>query len=288
MSTEFINEADIASIDAARILLEAKHKTDEIEVIEKIVEVKSENPKPSDGYLSESDYQRKHGSLDGFKSKEQFDKDGSFFRKIEAQNKKIDELIEFNKQTLDHAKKVEKAAKEQALKDLQLQKIEAIKLGDLNGVNEVERQSEAIKEELSVAQQSPVVPLSEEAKAFKQRNTWLSGTSSEDLLMQEEALLVLNQLKRLSPDISEDAVIQKIEAKVKLNFPHRFENPNKSQVQLTTTSTVSNTISTSDSLGDRLTAQQKEFVKKARSYGSKLTNEEYAKQLELTGDLVNG
>jgi hypothetical protein len=38
-------------------------------------------------------------------------------------------------------------------------------------------------------------------------------------------------------------------------------------------------------LAGRLSTQQKNFVKTAAVYGSKLTEEDYAKQLQITGDL---
>jgi hypothetical protein len=68
--------------------------------------------------------------------------------------------------------------------------------------------------------------------------------------------------------------------------PERFENPNKSKpIAVTKGSTVQST--GKQGLAVRLTDKQRDFLKQAQAQGVKMTAEEYAKQLDMTGDLKN-
>jgi len=243
------------------------------------------------GYMDRETYIRKHGSDEGYKDKETFDRDGSFFKKIEAQNRKIDELIEFNRQSIEHGRKVEKAAYEKALRDLQIEKIELIKNADAEGVIALEQRAEVVKEQIKEFEKP--IPINEtnnqvldaESIYFKERNSsWINGSSEEDKRMQAMSRAVISYLQETEPNISSKDAVDRIENELKEKFPKRFENQYKDKPALITLSTTDRNNKKSDLIG-KLTQQQKDFVKKAKKYGSKLTEEEYAKQLELTGDL---
>lgn len=269
---------------------EPKKVETKAEVVEEIKEeiVEEKKVEKNDGYMNEDQYLKKHGSLDGFKSKDKFEADGSFFRKIEAQNKKIDELLEFNRKAMEHSQKVEKAAYEKALRDLQVEKLEHVKNADVNAVIEIEKRTEVVKEQIKQFE-APIAPetkpLSSNEAAFKERNKdWLSGTSTEDMKMVALAQSALVYLQKTDPNIDEALAIKYIEDEVKAKFPSRFKNENQDKPSLVSSSTARREDS-KDSMISRLTKQQKDFYKQAKQYGSKLTEEQYAKQLALTGDL---
>lgn len=258
------------------------------EALEEIKETVKEDTKPvkSDGYMNEEQYLKKHGSLDGFKSKDKFDADGSFFEKIAAQNKKIDELLEFNKQAMEAANLAKKAGYEQALRDIQLKKMDAIREADVDQVMVLEQKADAVNEQLKTYNDTQVstAPVdSEIVKDFKSRHAgWLNSTSQEDAVMQAAAAAELHIIMKTNPNTSEEAAIQQIESELARRFPSRFKNENKSLPALNTQSTVGRE---ETSLTSKLTQKQKDFLKQAKRYGSKLTEEEYAKQLELTGQI---
>lgn len=260
------------------------------EVTEVSKEVKEES-KDVKGYMDRDTYIKKHGSDEGFKDKDQFDRDGSFFKKIEAQNKKIDELLEFNRQSIEHGRKVEKAAYEKALRDLQMEKIELIRNADAEGVLALEQRTEVVREQIREIEK-PVVPvqtpstMDSESIAFKERNAaWINGTNEEDKKMQAMSRAVITYLQETEPNISSHDAIIRIESELKEKFPGRFESQYKDKPSLVGHSTAGKESDRKAVLINKLTKQQKDFVKKARDYGSKLTEEEYAKQLVLTGDL---
>ena len=220
------------------------------------------------------------------KTPEQFVKDGSFFRKIDSLNKKIDELADFNRQTLEHNKKLEKASYEKALRDLQMQKLDAIRNGDVDNVLTIEKQAEAMQAHINQqATPAPAAPdLSKEVVDFRTKHQdWITGTSAEDKRMQVMTQKIIEFLNETSPGISEAEGIKEIEKRLKVEFPSRFSNPNQSNASLTAESTTSKN-KEQDYTG-LLSDRQKEFYKNAKKYGSKLTLKEYVNQLRLTGDL---
>jgi len=255
------------------------------------LEVKKEENKEHKGHMDRETYIRKYGSDEGYKDKETFDRDGSFFKKIEAQNRKIDELIEFNRQSIEHGRKVEKAAYEKALRDLQMEKIELIRNADAEGVIALEQRAELVKEQIKEFEKPVMTPetqqqqLDADSLSFQERNSsWIKGTTTEDKQMQAMTRAVISYLQETEPNISSKDAIERIENELKEKFPKRFDNQYKDKPSLVGSSTTDRNDRKSGLVG-KLTKQQKEFVRKAKEYGSKLTEEEYAKQLALTGEL---
>jgi hypothetical protein len=271
-----------------------KQAQEELKVVKeeiKDVEIEQSDSKVEQkGYMDRETYIKKYGSDEGFKDKDQFDRDGSFFKKIEAQNRKIEELIEFNRQAVEYGRKADKAGYEKALRDLQIEKINLIKNADAEGVLRVEQQTEVVKEQIKefekpiLRQPEPV--MDSESIAFRERNAeWINGSSLEDKKMQAMTRAVITYLQETEPNISSKDAVARIESELKEKFPNRYPSEYKDRPSLVGTSTTSSKEGKKSNLTNRLTQQQKDFVRKAQEYGSKLTQEEYAKQLALTGDL---
>lgn len=226
------------------------------------------------------------------KTPEEFVKDGSFFKKIKEQNKTIDELKAVVKDLADHNTKVEKAAYDRAVADLKRAKETAVLEADLIKVRALEAREEQLKAEQSAPK--PVVneapKLTQELLDFQERNkSWFNRQTDENDEMVDAADFIANkiatQLKQRGLTMSQGEQLALVEKRIKEFYPKRFENENQDKKPLVVRSSTSTGGNASSGLADRLTAQQKDFVKKARTYGSKLTNEEYAKQLQLRGDL---
>lgn len=223
------------------------------------------------------------------KSPEQFVKDGSFFKKIEAQNKKIEELTSAVKQSLDHNSKLEKAAYAKALKDLESKKEDAILNGDLIKVRAIDVEQKAVHERMSSVP-APLKPeLSQDLLDFQERNKeWFNKNSEENIEMLEAADFIDRrigaQLAAKGQRISQAEHLKLVEDKIRKLYSHRFENVEQKKASLTSRSTTSDH-TTSKGLASRLTDQQRNLVRIARSTGSKMTEETYAKQLQLTGSL---
>lgn len=224
------------------------------------------------------------------KSAEQFVKDGSFFKKIESQNKKIDELIGLVKENDTRAAKLEKAAYDKAMADITAARDRAIVAGDLPKVRALEAEKAAKAKDAApiIAKTENEAPkLTQDLLDFQERNKdWFNHQTPENRKMVAAADFIDKYIGKEAHEkgitLSQKEHLELVEKEMKERFPAHFETKQpKPQIR----SSGSSSESSGSKLADRLTKQQKEFVTKARTYGSKLTNEEYARQLKLTGDL---
>lgn len=224
------------------------------------------------------------------KTAEQFIRDGSFFKKIDEQKKEISELKSMVKQQLDHNRKVEQAAYEKALKDLQIAKYQAIQEGDVDTYNKVENQTKIVEQQLEQVKPAEPTPpgRSPELQAFLDNNkSWFNLETPENRRMAAMANSVfqieLEEANRTGRQINEAELLKKVEAEIKDTFKHRFENANQKKPSLVTKGTVGSGQATKESISG-LTKQQQEFIRKAKQIDPSFTADKYIKQLKLTGD----
>jgi hypothetical protein len=267
---------------------------------EKVIEEVTASVEPSDDsdpFLEEAIKSGFDPKYDGpnKKTAEQFVKDGSYYAKIAAQNKKIDELKNLVQQSLNHSTKLEKAAYDKALNDLKRDRDRAVLEADLNKVHALDAEYQIkskeiapINERLAEADQPQIT---QDLLDFQERNKdWFNNQSDENAEMVEAADFIDKrialQLRQQGKTISQGEHLKLVEEKIQKLYRHRFVNENQEKPSLTTKSTVGTSgKSSEDKLVGRLTERQLQFVKQARTYGSKLTNAEYARQLQVTGDL---
>lgn len=188
------------------------------------LEEKSQGKKPESNEFYE-DLAKSYGwNPDGKKSAEEYikfalDKFPKRGDALSAQNKKIeakDSELSQMKMVLDQLandmKKSKEVAYQQALADLQAQKREAISLGDVERVEQIEKETN----NLNGVQQPPEV-----VQEFKARNAeWLEGVNPQDLEMQAYAHQIDNALmsKRLPPEQHMKKLDEAMRAKFKAYF----------------------------------------------------------------------
>jgi len=255
----------------------------------KDVEVKEEIKDEVDPVLAEAISMGYDPNYSGANKKtpEQFVRDGSFFRKIDAQKKELQELKGMMKQQIEHTRKVEKAAAEKALRETQQEKIARVNEGDVEGYKIAEQKEAAIREQMQ-ATQPPVPETPDEIKEWAKTNeTWFNMNSKENTRMANAA----DALFRLSEQEASDEGVTRttkehlkfVDERMKTLFPTKFSNPNKERPAAVGKSTVSS--GKKLDLSSKLTDRQRQYVKQAREHGLDLSYEEYANQLKLTGDL---
>lgn len=242
------------------------------------------------GWTSKQEWVESGKDPKAWKTADQYVKDGSFFKKIDAQKKEIQELKNLMKQQIEHNKKVEKAAYEKALKEVQQEKLQKVSEGDTEGFRLAEQKEEALKEQFTQPTETQQAPeLTDEVKSFVDRNkSWFNMNTEENAEMARAADLIDKfideQAKQKGKTLTQTEQLSMVEERIKKLYPHRFENPN-----LKKPSTVAK--STSGYSGDnkgitaKLTKRQLDYVKQAQRHGLNISVEEYAKQLKLTGDL---
>jgi hypothetical protein len=112
------------------------------------------------GYLSEEEYKAKHGSLEGFKSPEQFNKYGEAWNEVSTviknmqkqlseRDKAIESLVKYNE-------RVEERAAQRARQELEQQLADAKRVGDVQAVEELTKEKAKLEFHTyqSVAQQA--------------------------------------------------------------------------------------------------------------------------------------
>lgn len=230
------------------------------------------------------------------KSPKEFIRDGSFFRKIEAQNKKIDDLLHVIKGLDDHTQKLSKAnaekerqGYEKALKELTVKRSEAVQEGDIHKFHAAEAELADLNRNKPLPApttgQETLQP-SEDMKDWAKENESWFNNKPENKRMVREADGLFTLEKEDNPNLSDIEILKIVKEKIQVLHPERFENLNKSKPVAVTKSSIARS-TVSSGLESKLTDRQLNFYKSAKAAGSKMTIQDYAKQLEITGDLKN-
>jgi len=223
-------------------------------------------------------------------SAKEFVERGSFFRKIDAQNKKIDELLGVVKGLSEHNSKVATASYQKGIEDAMARRREAVEIGDVQAFNKAEldiKQLEAVKPVGNPpANQGQNVVTQEMLDWVEENKGWFNNSSKENERMVKEADGLFYLEAQDNPHKSQKEILAVVKSKIEALHPEKFENPNKSKPIAVTRAGTSGT-ATKHAVEGRLTADQKTFFKQAVQAGVKMSIEEYAKQLEITGDLRN-
>jgi len=230
-------------------------------------------------------------------SAKEFLRYGSLLKSFKNSQKKVDELSDVVKGLSSHLKKTEKAAYEKALREIQDERRKAVELGDVDAFNLAEEKLNVTHEAIKQVEQdfvpseqaSPAQPIEPELLEFKEKHKeWFNTSTPENREMAEATVaadaLVAKRAQRLGKTLTIKEHLHEVEEIVKGLYPHRFENQNRSRPAAVGTSTTSGSASKS-SLSAKMSDRQKEFAKQAKSVDPSFDIEEYAKQLELIGEL---
>lgn len=176
----------------------------------------------------------------GWRPKEEFDGDpdrfidagefvrrGELFSKIDHQNRELKQLRQAIDQFKQHHANVDKAAYDRALADLKRQRKEALAEGDVEKFAELDEQVEGLKEDRDQAisrQRQESAQAQQPDPAFGQwlqKNQWYQN----DPIMKGAADSFGIQLAKQGVEPLE--VLKQVEKKIKEEFKHKFENPNR-------------------------------------------------------------
>lgn len=248
---------------------------------EDVEEPKAEvSPKSKKRELTEFEKeQMKDGwNPNGEKSAEEFARAGKLYREITKRGDEIQEL----KQTINEMKsfmdKQRQAGYDQALKELQHQRVEAISMGNVEEVDEIESQIRSME----APEAKPATPTVHPAvAAFNKRY--------DDLIQDHslEAFKIKEFLGKRAADLDQSGLdpekaIQILESDMKAEFPARFGDPGSLTVER------GSSLGASKSKGRHqfsdLTKEQKDCARHFVNQGI-MTVEEYIKQLVELGEL---
>lgn len=226
------------------------------------------------------------------KTPEQFINDGSFFRKIEAQNQKIEQLSSLIKNLNNHYTEAEKTARKQAYAEAMAARKEAVNNGDSEAFELADLRAQQLQTQLQDEKQvhsseNPIqqADFTKEELAFYERNkNWFNKDTQENILMVNEAIAFDKIEKELHPSMPEIERLTLVEKKIRRLYPEKFENSKRNDPAMVSSSTVSSGGQVK-SLAGRLNAHQQEIAKQTKRIDPSFNIETYAKQLETMGRL---
>lgn len=253
--------------------------------------VSVEPEQTEDPYLKEALSMGYNPNYEGANKKtpEQFVKDGSFFKKIDSLNKKL-ESVETLVQDLTAANtKIADENYKKGLEDALKKRHEAVQAGDVEAFHKAEQDLAKAQQRQAVA---PKPAMSDVEKQWVEENkAWFNQETKENKEMTLLAVEYGKFIEANNPGITAKELLKEVADTIKAipKYSHRFQEAKKESAPAVGKSTVSGTASKSSSnLAARLTSQQKEIFERTKHMHSKgFTLEQYAKALNATGKLSN-
>ena len=219
---------------------------------------------------------------DGPKSAEEFERATPLYEELKVRGKEIKALKRTIDELKDHMDKQKVAAYEQAVHDLQQQRVMALEEGNTALVDEIDTH----RRELEAAKPVETHPA---VLDFQDKHAdWMSDTSFEAMEMQRFTFERDQQLanRGLSPE--EHMAV--LEEHIQKRFPEYFKTENDN---LGRGSAVESGVSNSGTTAPKkkfgfkdLTSEQKQVARDFEKMGI-MNKDEYIKQLEINGDLTN-
>ena len=198
---------------------------------EKLAAEKEEKEKPKEKrtpkYMSKDEWEAAGKDPDKYKTKEQFDKDGTFLEKIESQSSYIKNLE--NKLKKVESKQVEREAQEYnyTRQNLENYRNRAYMNGHINDFLQAEEQLKYLQPpEYEPEENTFYKEAQNEDNAFKERNKdWYNIDSIENMQMAGRAEHLSSQLIETYVSqgrMSVKQMIDLVEDQIKKEYPHRF------------------------------------------------------------------
>lgn len=207
---------------------------DAIEGVDEAPEVLEHNEAPKQErkerkHMSQEEWEAAGRDPAKYKDKQTFDKDGSFFEKIESQTKYIKNLEGKLKKLEQRAHMEEQAAYENLRHNYTFERDQAILNSRLDKYHEAEYKLNSLRAPDPI-EQEPDEYIAEVAnidRDFMEKNkSWWNYDSIENIQMVSEASELAEELKPLlfNGSISERRLVNLVEDHMAKKYPHKFED----------------------------------------------------------------
>lgn len=180
------------------------------------------------GYLTEQEYEAKHGSLEGFKSPEQFNKYGQAWEEvsgvIKGMKKQLDERDKQIESLVKYNERVEERANNRARQELESQLSQARDIGDVRAVEELSKEKAKLEfHAVNQAIQNLELQRQDAERAFTDRNKhWFNVDPMMTNRAKQIAESLHNQALQSNTILSYDQVAKQIEAQLKYEYPDKM------------------------------------------------------------------
>ena len=272
------------------------------EFAEAAIEEAPAEEESSNSELSEAEAKARE---QGWKPPEEFEEDGKepisaeeFLRRGELFDKIKDLKNQSRRETQRLQQQVEeltglvrterKRGYEQAFKDLEGRRREAIETGDLEAFNQIDEEYIRVRDELtqeSMAEKQNAAEIPEEAVKFQEANAdWFNSNTPENSAMVNQAVTIDQYLAEAKPYLTPAQRLQSVEKEIKNLYPHRFSNPKKKAPAKVEANASAGTVPTGAAKGkikySDLDDKQKAACERFMSLDPSLTAEDYLKSVE--------
>jgi hypothetical protein len=179
----------------------------------------------ADGWVPKDQWD---GDPDQWRPAKEFVDRGELIKKIESQGRTLKEFKRALEDFGKHHAKVREVEFERALSTLKAQKKDALELGEMDKVVEIDERIDAVKDAKRTATTQPVVNVPDVPEGnpvfdnWTERNSWYKNNAA----MRAYADRIGNELGAKG-GISPTELLSKVEAEVKKEFAHKFQNPNR-------------------------------------------------------------
>ena len=149
----------------------------------------------------------------------------SFFDKISSQSHKIQNLEKSMTELMTHNQDLETKTYDQAVRDTEIRLDRAAEEGDPDEYTKAKEEYKVAVNNVPKPTEVTPEPVSQEVVAFQDRNkSWFNATTTENQVMSQAAV-GLEQLAGLEhPEYTDNQKLDYVEKKIKVLYPHRFEN----------------------------------------------------------------
>lgn len=223
------------------------------------------------GWRPEAEFDASKGKK--WKSAEQFMELKPLFDKIDEQHKEIKSTKRALQDFGRHYERVEKAAYDRAIKELQAAKRTALEEGDLVKADEISEEiiEKRVEQQKVKAVEVPQTDNSAALASWKQRNEWYQA--DEDMTVFADGLG--NKLLAQGKDPTD--ILVEVERKTKVAFPHKFRNPNRDSAPRV----EGGSNKKSNSRGaDFMSAEETRIMESLLKSGAPITREDFIKDLK--------
>lgn len=235
----------------------------------------------------EKEQVKKGWNPEGPKSAEEWANTEPLYEELKKRGKQLKSMQRTIEELKEHMQKQDQIAYEKALRDIEAQRKEAIRNGDVDLVEHLDEQ----KQQMNVPQQQPQQPEQHPAiKEFAERHaSWLNDVSYEAIQMQQ---WLLERDKLLaSKNLPPEKHVEVIEDHLKKQFPNYFCDNIKESVDTvdTITSDMNSHVASPAHKNKKYTFSHLNDTQKrvARDFERMkiMSVDEYIKQLVNTGEL---
>jgi len=181
-----------------------------------------ENEARENGWVSEEEF-KANPNNDGkkWRTAEDFMDRKSLFDKIDDQHREIRKLRDGQNALIQHNQTIEKNTRERVLKELQAQKAEAIKEGDVVKVEELRDKIDEVRSQPTTPTPAQNGQVPQELQTWISENQWY--TSNQEMRAFADAYGVAQHNLGKPPA----EVLKEVSKIVRRTYPTMFQNPNK-------------------------------------------------------------